>query len=59
MGAPIASNATSTPAPPGRPAVSSTHGGDEIADLVVDRRCAEAFDHGQVLGRAGADRFET
>ena len=38
----------------GKPA----HGRDEIAGAIVDRGCAEALDHGQICGRAGADRLE-
>ena len=35
-----------------------THGRDEVAGAIVDRGCAEALDHSQVRGRAGANRLE-
>ena len=44
----------STPAPP-----VVSHGSDEVAGAIVDRRSTKSLDDSKVRGRAGADRLET
>ena len=34
------------------------HGRNEVAGAIVDRGCAEALDHREICGRAGANRLE-
>lgn len=40
------------------PRGESSHGSDEVAGAIVDRRSTKPLDSSKVRGRAGADRLE-